>query len=162
MQPVMFSLEAPDIKRGIAALKYIKIINNLLRPLESPMAAKKEPHKTLAVLREARCARSLLHITRSKNTSPGTDLRGMHDGWMNVYQLDIQISLCHSRLAVSFAIFKKYATESLQGCEGAKYVYDLDIQTTTSNHLSRYGEFLVTVHEGGYAKTSGRLNQRLF
>src|SRR5262249_37000513 len=46
MQPVMFSLEAPDIKRGIAALKYIKIINNLLRPLESPMAAKKEPHKT--------------------------------------------------------------------------------------------------------------------
>jgi len=29
--------------------------------------------------------------------------------------------------------FKKYATESLQGCEGAKYVYDLDIQTTTSN-----------------------------
>src|SRR5262249_44132666 len=56
----------------------------------------------------------------------------------------------------------KYAAESLQGCEGAKYVYDLEIQTTTSNHLSRYGEFLVTVHEGGYAKTSGRLNQRLF
>jgi len=46
MQAVMFSLEAPDIKRGIAALKYMKIINNLLRPLESPMAAKKEPHKT--------------------------------------------------------------------------------------------------------------------
>jgi len=77
MQPVMFSLEAPDIKRGIAALKYIKIINNLLRPLESPMAAKKEPHKTTGRPTRSQ-VRAIIaaHNRFQKNTSPGIDLRG--------------------------------------------------------------------------------------
>src|SRR5215831_12426802 len=130
MQPVMFGLEAPDIKRGIAALKYIKIINNLLRPLESPMAAKRSHTRPLAVLREARCARSLLHITGSKkylagNRSAG-DERWMEECLRASYTVKPLSYLsrngeflvtgaafpasrrrCHSRLAVSFATFQK-------------------------------------------------------
>src|SRR5262249_38516751 len=130
VQPVMFSLEAPDIKRGIAALKYIKDYQQFIKGTRIADGCEKGATRPLAVLREARCARSLLHITGFKKIPRRELICGVSDGWRNVCELVIPLSRsriylemanswwtgaafppscrrCHSRLAVSFATFQK-------------------------------------------------------